>query len=167
MKARTFLFVVSLGLLVACRDPHAGHDHSDHDHDHGDHGHEHAHSHAHDAPHGGTGVELGSHQAHLELLRDAESGLMKLWVMDAHMQNYVRIPAENILIKAKVGEEVKELSFASVANEVTGETIGDSSYFEAMAEWVKTTESFEGEIVSLEIRGMKFDGQTFEFPAKK
>ena len=140
-----------------------GHDH-DHDHDH-DHSHgDHDHGHAHQPKYGGTPVELGEHQYHVEVLRDAEHGKLKVWVLDGHLENFIRLKIDSFDIKATFGESSETLTCLATPNSATGETVGDTSYFEAQADWLKETGEFAAEIVSLEIRGSTFEGVKFDYP---
>lgn len=169
MKRQTFsLFAVVVALAFGCRDSH-DHDHGDghvhadgSTHSHGDDGHEHGH--AHTAKFGGTLVELGDHQYQMEVVRDAESGKLKAWLMDGHAENYVRVKTESFDVTASVGGKSETLAFMAMPNSATGETVGDTSYFEAEAAWLKTTAEFDSQIVSLEIRGSKFENLKFNFP---
>lgn len=120
---------------------------------------DHAHSgggHAHRAPHGGALVELGEHAYNLELVRDAASGKLTAYVLDGHAENFVRIQAPSIELVAVTGGERKPLTLRAVANPATGETVGDTSQFEAQADWLKSTSEFAGTIPSVEIRGTRF-----------
>jgi len=46
---------------------------------------------------------------------------------------------------------------------VTGETVGNTSQFEAQADWLKTAGEFAG-IVTVEIKGSKFEKISFVLP---
>jgi ABC-type Zn2+ transport system substrate-binding protein/surface adhesin len=172
MKRKTLsLLAVVVALVFGCRDSHDhddgdGHVHADGStyshgdgHDHGDGG-----GHAHTAKFGGTLVELGEHQYQMEVVRDAESGKMKAWLMDGHAENYVRVKTESFDVTASVGDKSETLAFMAMPNSATGETVGDTSYFEAQADWLKTTSEFDSQIVSLEVRGSKFENLKFNFP---
>ena len=50
-----------------------------------------------------------------------------------------------------------------VANAATGEKVGATSQFEATADWLKTTATFDGVITSLTIRDNAFKGVAFTF----
>lgn len=113
--------------------------------------------HAHRAPHGGTLVEIGQHAYNLELVRDAAAGKLTAYVLDGHAENFIRIKAPTIELIAFAGGERRPLSLKAVANSVTGETVGDTSQFEAQADWLKSIGEFAGTIPSVEIRGSKFD----------
>ena len=112
--------------------------------------------HAHTAPHGGTLVELGEHAYNLELVRDPAEGKLTVYVLDGHAENFIRIAAPSIEIVAVAGGERRPLTLKAVANSATGETVGNTSQFEAQADWLKNTAEFPGTLAAIEIRGSKF-----------
>ena len=91
--------------------------------------------------------------------------MLKAWVLDAHMENFVRIKAESFDASAFVGDKEEALSFFAVADSVTGETVGNTSYFEARAGWLKSATEFMTKVQALDIRGTKFENVTFQFPS--
>jgi hypothetical protein len=155
MKIHRHAFLVVLGLLSAgliggCKKHTAEH--------------EAAHAkHEHKAPHGGVLVELGEHAYSLELLRDRTSGKLTAWILDGHAENFVRIKAPQLELVAMPGGKFTPLPLQAVANPATGETVGDTSQFEAQADWLKTAGEFAG-IVTVEIRGTRFEKVAFELP---
>ena len=112
--------------------------------------------HSHKAPHGGTLVEIGQHAYNVELVRDATAGKLTAYVLDGHAENFIRITAPSFELVAITGGERKPLTMKAVANTATGETVGDTSQFEAQADWLKSTGEFPGMITSIDIRGNKF-----------
>ena len=112
--------------------------------------------HSHQAPHGGTLVEVGQHAYNIELVRDPAAGKLTAYVLDGHAENFVRITAPTIDLVAFTGGEKRPLTLRAVANSATGETVGDTSQFEAQADWLKNTAEFPGEIPAIEIRGTRF-----------
>jgi len=148
-----FSWVAVAGLLAGCGDSH-------HEHHAG----EKPHKHEHTPPHGGTPVVLGKEQYHLEFVLEATSGLMQLYVLDGHMENYVRLTNTTLAVSAQVGGQSQALSFIAAATPASGETVGDTSLFEARAEWLKTTTNFDATIKVLTIRGARFENVTFNFP---
>ena len=74
--------------------------------------------HHHKAPHGGVLVELGEHGTgfNLEVVHNAETGDLGIYVFDGHASNPVRIKQESIDLTVTVGDEKKEVSLAAVAN---------------------------------------------------
>lgn len=160
MKSISISLLVAAALFAGCgaKDEHAGHDH-DHDHGHGA-----AHKHEHRPPHGGTPVVLGNEAFHLEFVRDAVNGSLTCYVMDAHLESFVRIAAPVFTVAADVAGSAKNLEFKAVANGATGEKEGDTSQFDAKADWLKTATNFTGNISELTVRGVKFSDIKFRFP---
>lgn len=117
--------------------------------------------HAHTAPHGGVLVELGDHQYNLELVRDAAAGTLTAYVLDAHAENFVRVPLKVIEVVVRVGERTEKLTLAATANALSGETVGDTSQFTGSAGWLKETGKFKGTIAEIEIRGTRFKDVSF------
>ena len=120
--------------------------------------------HEHQAPHGGTPVVLGDEAYHLELVRDAPAGTLQAYVLDGEMENFIRSDARSLEIVATVGGAPQTLALTPVANRATGETVGDTSLFEARADWLKSTAQFDGELKAITIRGTTFRDVKFNFP---
>ena len=113
--------------------------------------------HVHTAPHGGTLIEVGDHAYNLELVRDASAGKLTVYILDGHAENFIRIAAPSIELVAIAGGERRPLTLQAVANAATGETVGNTSQFEAQADWLKNTAEFPGTVASIDIRGTKFN----------
>ena len=120
--------------------------------------------HVHSAPHDGTLVEIGDHAYQLELVRDSTAGTLTAYVLDGHAENFVRIAAPSFALIAMPGGQYTPLTLRAVANPSTGETIGDTSQFEAQADWLKTTRSFDAVLTFLKIRNATFLSVEFNFP---
>lgn len=146
MLDRAVLFL-SLLAFSGCAKKDAPHDHAAHAADA---------SHAHTAPHGGTLVELGDHAYSLELVRDSATGKLTAYILDGHAENFIRISARSFAVNFTVGVETRGLLLQAVANPATGETVGDTSQFEAQADWLRSATGFDAVIPSVEIRGTKF-----------
>jgi hypothetical protein len=112
--------------------------------------------HVHKAPHGGTLVEVGQHAYNIELVRDAAAGRLTAYILDGHAENFIRISAPSFELVAITGGERKPLTMKAVANTTTGETVGDTSQFEAQADWLKSVGEFPGMITSIDITGTAF-----------
>lgn len=109
-------------------------------------------------------VELGEHQGNLEFVRDASAGRLTAYVLDAHAENFVRVPLGSFTLTATVAGMAETLTFRPVANTATGEKPGDTSQFEAAAEWLKTAASFDAVLPELTVRGTAFKDVRFNFP---
>lgn len=159
------VFASAMALIVGCRkaaEPAAAHSHS-HGHDHG-HGHDHAHDHEHVPPHGGTAVVLGDEAYHVELVLDAAAGKLQAYILDGHMDNFVRVAVPAISLEAVAGGKSHWVELRATANSATGETVGDTALFEGQAEWLKHTPQFDGVLKSIVIKGTSFTDVKFNFP---
>ena len=126
----------------------------------GDHG-----GHPHTAPHGGTLIELGEHAYNVEFVRDSATGKIIAYILDGHAENFVRIKAPSFTINFTLGADTRELSLRAAANSATGETVGDTSQFEAQADWLRSATGFEAVIPALEIRGTRFENIAVRLPS--
>ena len=120
--------------------------------------------HEHKAPHGGTPVVLGQEIYHLELVRDAAAGKLTAYVLDGEMENFIRVQTAAFEVVASGGAEKRVLTFRAVASSATGETVGDTSCFEAQADWLRTAAAFDAELSLLKIRNTTFLHVAFNFP---
>ena len=123
-----------------------------------------AQKHEHHPPHSGTPVVLGNEACHLEFVLDKTNGIMNAYLLDGEMENFVRIPTESFAVTANLPAGVQVLDFKAVANRATGETVGDTSMFSAQADWLKSTNSFDGTLKELTVRGTTFTNVAFNFP---
>jgi hypothetical protein len=137
-----FLALVVILLAAGCGKPAGGG---------GGHG-----GHAHTAPHGGLLVEVGEHAYNVELVRDADAGKLTAYILDGHAENFVRLAMPSFDLVAITGGERKALTLRAVANAATGETVGNTSQYEAQADWLKKSGEFPGTISALEIKGTTF-----------
>jgi hypothetical protein len=120
----------------------------------------HTHTHEHTAKHGGTLVELGGEFAHLELVVDGQTGKITAYAMDAEVEKSERLKQE--IVGLLVNGKAVELS--AVANELTGEKVGDTSEFTGQADMLKALKAFDGVIVEITVRGRTFKNVAFKFP---
>ena len=152
-----------VALLSSCGKKDVEHDHA-HDHAHAATPAASGHGHVHLAPHGGTAVILGAEVFHVELVRDADRGAMQAFLLDGHMEAFVRSADPSFEIIATVAGEPRTLVFRPATDAATGERPGDASLFTAEAEWLKTTAVFDGVLTRLTIRGAEFTNVAFNFP---
>lgn len=122
------------------------------------------HKHEHKPPHGGTPVVLGHEEYHVELVLDAVGGTLTGFVMDGELENFVRISAPSFVIRLNSPRPEKSLVFQAVPNLSTGETVGDTSQFEAHADWLKTTPTFDAVLPLLTVRTKTYTNVVFNFP---
>jgi hypothetical protein len=120
--------------------------------------------HEHLPPHGGAAVELGQEEYHVEFVLDHAAGQLQAFVLDGEMENFIRIAAPSLEVTAKVGGGEEKLLLRPVANHATGETAGDTSMFEAQADWLKTTPVFEAILKSITVRSTTYSNIAFSYP---
>lgn len=143
--------VLLLAMLVGCKpSPSSG------GHSHGGHHHE--------PPHGGTAIDLGDEEAHLEFVLDAASGKLTAYVLKAHMSGFQRIMQEAIELAATVNGKTETLTLKAVASAATGEKAGDTSQFEGQADWLKGAKTFDVELKKITVAGKDFTALKFNFP---
>jgi hypothetical protein len=134
-----------------------------------DHGHSHAsganHNHAHPSgtPHGGTPVQVGDHGFHLELVSDPIDGKMHAYVLDDHMEKYVKVPLTTFELVAKTAGQEQRLTFNAVTNPPSGSAT-NTSLFSASASNLASLTNFEGVIPRITLDGRTFENVTFSYP---
>jgi hypothetical protein len=121
-------------------------------------------AHEHHAPHQGTLVELGEEFAHLELLLDAATGHLSAYVLDGEAENPVRISQSSLQIKVKDKKGSYLVKLKAVANNLTGEKVGNTSEFQGEFKKLKGLSKFEGTIVSIKAKGETFKSVWFLYP---
>ena len=171
--------LVTLFTLSACGGDHKDHAHKDHehkDHSHKDHQHDDHDDHVHEAPRGGTLVELGDHEANVELVIDADRKVFVLYALDAHAENAAKLTqpeVELVILASKQTTKDKSLEdftlkLTAVANENTGEKVGDTSQFEISVDSLQGLTTFDGIIKSITIKGATYRDVKFTFkPTEK
>ncbi|HWC61322.1 MAG TPA: hypothetical protein VHC44_16635 [Verrucomicrobiae bacterium] len=122
------------------------------------------HKHEHHPPHGGAPVELGEEEYHVEMVLDAPAGKMQAFVLDGELENFIRVAAPALEVDAQVSGHEEKLMFHPVANTATGEKVGDTSLFEAQADWLKTTPTFDGVLKEITVRTKTYTNIAFNFP---
>ena len=116
------------------------------------------HHHEHAAPHGGKLVEIGEELAHLEVVWKAETGDLRIYVLDGEARNGV--PLTQVAMKLKVDQQNYEL--AAQSNSLSGEKPGNSSEFAGKLESLKNQSTWKGVVERVELKGQKFDGLQLE-----
>lgn len=121
--------------------------------------------HHHGSAHGGVAVELGEHQFHLDFLHDPTNGVLTAWLMDAHVENFVRVPLRSFEVQIVADNRTNTVTLEAVANAATGETVGETSMFRGSSESLKGLTKFQGHVGSLELRGTRLPAASFHYPA--
>ena len=78
------------------------------------------HGHHHDPPHGGSLIQLGNEQYHLELVLDQDLTLMRCYVLDGHVEHFIRLAQEEIHCETTLSSGLKtNLVFQAIARRST------------------------------------------------
>jgi hypothetical protein len=143
-----------------------GHEHgSGGDHSHDDHA-DHSHAEKAGTPHGGTPVQLGDHDFHLELVPDSVDGKLLAYVLDAHMEKEVSVSGASFELIAKVGgagAQEHRLTFNPVGAAPNARE-EKTSVFTATATNLNTLTNFEGVIPKITLDGKTFESVKFSYP---
>jgi hypothetical protein len=110
-------------------------------------------------------VVLGDEEFHLEFVLGETGGRLRAYVLDAHAEQFVRVPLESIELEAVMGATKHLLRLLPVPTPATGETVGDTATFEGEAEWLRSGIEFTGRIPVIEIRGRRYLDTPIRFPA--
>lgn len=111
---------------------------------------------------GGQLVALGDHQYNLELKFDMVRGVLQAWVLDAHAENYVRV-GMTLFDVQEAGGLKRTITLHAQANEISGETVGDTALFEGEARWLGEVGHFDGVVKAVKVRGVDFRDVAFHF----
>ncbi|MDA0838470.1 MAG: hypothetical protein O3B01_28865 [Planctomycetota bacterium] len=121
-------------------------------------------AHDHEAPHGGTLVVFGEEFAHMEMVVDETSGKLTIYFLDGLASNGVRLKTESLTLLLSTGEKRETITLKGVENDLTGETVNESSQFEGQSDFLKANHKFEVHISVLNIKGVEFKEVKFDFP---
>ncbi len=122
---------------------------------------EHAEEHAHDhGPHGGHVVELGGEDYHAEVVFDAATRKLTVYLLGADLKTPLPVEAENLAARLKIGEQTQEFLLAAAPQE--GEEGGKSSRFTqaegSLPESIQDAEDLHGEVV-VSFGGTQYRGE--------
>lgn len=157
-------FALVLTLTIACRDGGHGDDLSPVGKQRGP-GSSHGHAgHHHTPPHGGAPVVLGAEAYHVEFVLDADTGRLRAYVLDGHMEQFIRLPAPALEVILNLPDGSQPLTLAAVASAATGETVGDTSHFAGQTDALRGRTNFPAVLSSITIRGQTFENVAFDYP---
>jgi hypothetical protein len=150
MKVITYLFLtLSLLFFFSCGEEQQEEIHSAHNHP---------------APHGGQLVELGKHGSgfNLELVLH-EQGFLQIYVLDAHVQNFVRISANSIDIEiTDQNGTARIITCEPIEDPITGETVGNTSLFTS-TERINEILPLQGVINKIDIMEFPYENVEINF----
>ena len=119
-------------------------------------------------PMAGPLVVLGDEAYHLELVLDRETGtLQSCFLLDGEMENFVRSAMPSIQRSCVcAGGAERILVLEAVPNPATGETVGDTSLFQAQADLAMDHPGYAQDVTikTAAVRGSTFSAVAFNFP---
>ena len=118
----------------------------------------------HSAPRGGALVVLAEETAHVEVLLDADTGHLAVYVLGPHAEAPVRVTQESLSLTLLVDGVERRVTLPAVASELTGETVGDTSEFSAEVEALKGVQAFTGTIDEVSARGSTYSDVAITYP---
>ena len=107
---------------------------------------------------------LGEEAYHLELLLDSATGTLTAYVLDGHMDNFIRIAAPAIEIDIVHPDGAKRLTLSAVESASTGEKTGDTSHFSGTHPLLKGVTQFDAILPRIDIRSRVFEQVRFNYP---
>ena len=113
-------------------------------------------AHGHTAKYGGKLVELGRHEANLEFVFDPVDGRLTVYALDAHAENFVRLPLDGITAQVTVNGVEQTLVLRPIGNSATGEKPGDTSQFQGAADGLKAATRIEVLVKELPFKSKQF-----------
>ena len=113
-------------------------------------------SHGHTAKYGGKLVELGRHEANLEFVFVPAEGRLTAYALDAHAENFVRLPVDGIPVQITANGTEQNLVLRPVGNPATGEKPGDTSQFQGAADGLKSATRIEVLVKELPFKSKQF-----------
>ena len=155
------LLTVAVMCMIGCGKSASNSPLAEHAHDHA----AHAHGHHHEPPHGGTVIRLGDESFHMEWVKDPEAGIMRCFIMDGHLEKFIRITQASFEVSVHPADRPKlRWTFHAAGNRATGEQVGDTSEFHAKLSALPDKNTFEGNILAVHISGQKFENVSFKYP---
>lgn len=154
---KLFLNFAALTLLASCSVENDPSDASNHN----NHAKSPIHKHQHVPPHGGAVVVLGEELYHLEFVLDEESASLHCYVLDGHMENFIRIQDPKLILEV---EPNKTVVLTPVVRRATGESVGNTSHFSARLNWAKERKRFAAVLQEITIQGNRFENVAFRYP---
>tara|TARA_R110002126_G_scaffold60156_6_gene156911 strand:- start:3706 stop:4290 length:585 start_codon:yes stop_codon:yes gene_type:complete len=138
---------------------------------HDAHGHDHDHEHEHEAPGigeahqpqhvGGFLVAASDHVANVEIVPNFEKGEMQVFLYDGCVEKSVRSEQAEIPITLQLADGPREFVAMAQANELTGETVGDTSEFLVKDDALKGAKHVTGTIQEVHFLGARYTNLAF------
>jgi hypothetical protein len=134
--------------------PDAGKKKHDHDHDHGHH---------HHAPHHGSLTLLGEHAAQIELVVNAESGKVEVYILDDEAEAPLTIDQADLELVVTLPEATEPLTLKLAPADAAKQQDG----FVAQDDKLKGVKALKATVTSLKVKDVVHEKVAVEYDAKK
>jgi len=115
---------------------------------------------------GGALIELGDHEANLEVHLNAESGELVIYLVDGHATDYVRSSQPSLLLSVEPeGGTAYTLTLNQVESALSGEKLGDSSKYRVQDERLKGSKELHGKVATVSMMGSTYKDVEVAWPA--
>jgi hypothetical protein len=123
-------------------------------------------AHEHHPPHHGSLQVLGDDFAHLEMVLDPGQGLLTAYALDGEAEESVRLAQKELRVRLRLEPSGKtvDLALKAVANELSGEAVGNTSQFEAHSKALLGQTGFRGSLARVDVRGAVFSKVRLRHP---
>ena len=109
---------------------------------------------------------LGEETAHLEFVFDDKTGGVTCYVLGPHADSAVRITQSTIVVEVDTGGGTTRLDLAAVEDDLSGETVGDTSVFRGAHDDLKALQRFSGVVRDVTVKGQLYDSVAFTYDKK-
>lgn len=115
---------------------------------------------------GGSLIELGDHEANLEVHLKPETGVLEIYLVDGHATDYVRSSQPTLAVTVQQeGASPYTITLAQVASTLSGEKVGDSSKYQTQDDRLKGVTDFHGKVASVSMQGSTYANVEIAWPA--
>lgn len=115
---------------------------------------------------GGSLIELGDHEANLEVHLNPETGVLEIYLVDGHATKTVRSSQTTLEVTVKPDSgDAYVLTLAQVASTLSGEKVGDSSKYEIQDDRLKGVAELHGKVASVSMQGSTYADVEIAWPA--
>ena len=123
-------------------------------------------AHEHHPPHHGSLQVLGDDFAHLEMVLDPKEGRLTAYALDGEAEASVRLAQRELRLRLRLSPSGRtvDLVLKAVANELSGETVGNTSQFEAGSKALLGQTGFTGSLARVDLRGAVFNKVRLRHP---
>jgi hypothetical protein len=115
---------------------------------------------------GGSLIELGDHEANLEVHLKPETGLLEIYLLDGHASKTVRSSQVSLMVTVQPEKgDPYTLTLPHVASTLSGETVGDSSKYQIQDDRLKGVTDLDAKVALVSMQGSTYKDVEITWPA--